>query len=43
VLLPRQQTKLVTGAKDKKHAMSQTLGTAIAVIGIDIGKNCALR
>ena len=26
-------------AKDKKHAMSQKLNTAIAVIGIDIGKN----
>jgi hypothetical protein len=24
---------------DKKHAMSQTPNTAIAVIGIDIGKN----
>src|SRR5258705_5034862 len=27
------------GAKDKEHAMSQTANTAIAVIGIDIGKN----
>src|SRR5437868_6536664 len=27
------------GAKDKEHAMSQTSNTAIAVIGIDIGKN----
>ena len=27
------------GAKDKEHAMSQTPNTAIAVIGIDIGKN----
>src|SRR6204780_5527808 len=27
------------GAKDKEHAMSQTHNTAIAVIGIDIGKN----
>ena len=27
------------GAKDKEHAMSQTLKTAIAVVGIDIGKN----
>jgi len=25
--------------KDKEHAMSQTPNTAIAVIGIDIGKN----
>jgi transposase len=39
VLLPRQQAKLARGAKDKEHAMSQTLSTAIAVIGIDIGKN----
>jgi hypothetical protein len=39
VLLPRQQAKLVRGAKDKEHAMSQTSNTAIAVIGIDIGKN----
>src|SRR3979411_3543417 len=27
------------GRKDKEHAMSQTPNTAIAVIGIDIGKN----
>jgi transposase len=27
------------GAKDKEHAMSQISKTAIAVIGIDIGKN----
>ena len=39
VLLPRQQAKLARGAKDKEHAMSQTRNTAIAVIGIDIGKN----
>jgi hypothetical protein len=38
VLLPRQQAKLARGAKDKEHAMSQTPNTAIAVIGIDIGK-----
>ena len=38
-LLPRQQAKLARGAKDKEHAMSQKLNTAIAVIGIDIGKN----
>jgi hypothetical protein len=36
VLLPRQQAKLARGTK---HAMSQTPNTAIAVIGIDIGKN----
>jgi hypothetical protein len=39
VLLPRQQAKLARGAKDKEHAMSQIPNTAIAVIGIDIGKN----
>ena len=27
------------GHQDKEHAMSQTLNTAIAVVGIDIGKN----
>jgi hypothetical protein len=30
---------LARGAKDKEHAMSEKLYTAIAVIGIDIGKN----
>src|SRR5665811_2298922 len=30
---------LAKGTKDKEHAMSQTLKSAIAVIGIDIGKN----
>jgi transposase len=39
VLLPRQQAKLARGAKDKEHTMSQKPNTAIAVIGIDIGKN----
>jgi transposase len=39
VLLPRQRWKLARGTKDKEHAMSQTLKTTIAVIGIDIGKN----
>jgi transposase len=39
VLLPRQQVKLARGAKDKERVMSQKLNTAIAVIGIDIGKN----
>jgi hypothetical protein len=39
VLLPRQPAKLARGAKDKEHAMSQIPNTAIAVIGIDIGKN----
>src|SRR5450830_166540 len=37
--LPRQRFKLARGAKDKEHAMSEKLNTAIAVIGIDIGKN----
>jgi hypothetical protein len=27
------------GTKDKEHAMSQILNAAIAVVGIDIGKN----
>jgi transposase len=39
VLLPRQRFMLAKGTKDKEHAMSQTLKSAIAVIGIDIGKN----
>jgi hypothetical protein len=43
VLLPRQQAKLARGTKDKERAMSQTSNTAIAVIGIDIGKNMAQR
>jgi len=30
--------KLARGAKDKGHAMFQTLSAAISVIGIDIGK-----
>jgi len=39
VLLPRQQVTLARGAKDKEHAISSKLNTAIAVAGIDIGKN----
>jgi hypothetical protein len=40
VLLPHQRTKLAKGAlKTKEHAISQTLNSKIAVIGIDIGKN----
>ena len=39
MLLPRQRFKLARGTKDKEHAMSEKLNTAIAVIGIDIGKN----
>src|ERR1700727_2091329 len=31
--------KLARGAKEKEHAMSQTLKPATAVVGIDIGKN----
>ena len=31
--------KLARGARDKEHAMHATARTAIAVIGIDIGKN----
>jgi hypothetical protein len=27
------------GAKDKEHAMLQSLNSAVAVVGIDIGKN----
>jgi transposase len=39
VLLPHQRLKLVRGAKDEEHAMSQTLNATIVVVGIDIGKN----
>jgi transposase len=39
VLLPREQTTLARGAKDEEHAMSENLHGAVAVIGIDIGKN----
>jgi transposase len=39
VLLPRQRAKPARGAKDKERAMSQTPNSAIAVMGIDIGKN----
>jgi len=39
VLLPRQRSKLARGAKDEEHAMSHNLNNAVAVIGIDIGKN----
>ena len=39
MLLPRQRFMLARGTKDKEHAMSEKLNTAIAVIGIDIGKN----
>jgi transposase len=36
---PRQRSKLARGANDEEHAMSQNLNSAVAVIGIDIGKN----
>jgi transposase len=39
VLRPCQHEKLARGAQAKEHAMSQNLNAAIAVIGIDIGKN----
>ena len=39
MLLPHQHFMLARGTKDKEHAMSEKLNTAIAVIGIDIGKN----
>ena len=32
-------TNLARGSKDKEHAMSQNIKSAVAVIGIDIGKN----
>jgi len=38
VLLPHQQRKLARGAKDEEHAMPKTDHSAIAVVGIDIGK-----
>ena len=39
MLLPRQQWKLARGAQDEEHAMPEKLNTAVAVVGIDIGKN----
>ena len=39
MLLPLPPERLARGAEPKEHAMSQELDTAIAVIGIDIGKN----
>src|SRR5262249_46599673 len=39
VLLPRQRRIWQGAAKTKEHAMSQNLNSAVAVIGIDIGKN----
>ena len=39
MLQPYQQAKLGRGTEDKEHAMTPKLNSAIAVIGIDIGKN----
>ena len=39
MLLPRQRSKLARDAKDKEHTLSQILNAAVAVVGIDIGKN----
>jgi transposase len=39
VLRPRQQANLARGSKDEEHAVSAKLNSAIAVIGVDIGKN----
>jgi hypothetical protein len=36
-------SKLARGTKDKAHAMSEKFNAAIAVIGIDIGKNTFRR
>src|SRR6187397_1390948 len=36
---PASKRSWQRGAKDKEHAMSWTLNTDIAVVGIDIGKN----
>jgi transposase len=38
VLLPGQQVSW-RGHRTKEHAMFETVKTAVAVIGIDIGKN----
>ena len=39
MLLPRQRWKLARGAKDKEHAMPEIAHKAVAVVGVDIGKN----
>jgi hypothetical protein len=36
---PHQTVSLTTGCQDKGHAMPATAQTAIALVGIDIGKN----
>ena len=39
MLRPCQRKMLARGTEDKEYAMSQKLNSAIAAIGIDIGKN----
>jgi len=39
VLRPCQQEKLARGTKDEERTMSSKDKSAVAVIGIDIGKN----
>ena len=39
MLRPCQRKMLGRGTEDKEYAMSQKLNSAIAAIGIDIGKN----
>lgn len=39
MLRPCQHEQMTRSAQDNEHAMSQKLNAAIAVIGIDIGKN----
>ena len=36
---PRQRSKLARGSEDKEYAKSQKSSRAIAVVGIDFGKN----
>jgi hypothetical protein len=43
VLQPRQREKLAGCAQVKEHTMSEKINSAIAVVGIDIGKNCPAR
>ena len=38
MLLPCQRMKLGRGAKDEEHAMPEIAHSAVAVVGIDIGK-----
>jgi transposase len=39
VLLPHERRTLARGCHSMEHAMSQKLDSAIATVGIDIGKN----